>query len=289
MSLRRAAPLVMVLGLSLACCRTQPLELRTGGPTQGGPDASTVPDGAMPRCGDGIVHPQTEQCDQGDLNGDQPAFVISQPSGTRIGTNPLIRDQTSVSFYDFSSASSHTGLERAGESRIYLYVDAGTGRLSLILTHGIDLDATGQLQPPSRVEMDISGLPPGFAIDLPDDVPSEFYATSASTAEGRWQFNQNSDGGLLGGLPFPGAWVVTVAARFQEGISTWGWVRDDLARIPLDMSQPITIEAFDEASRCRTTCVIPRCGDAILDGGEVCDDGNTTGGDGCSANCKSLQ
>src|SRR5689334_5795332 len=29
------------------------------------------------------------------------------------------------------------------------------------------------------------------------------------------------------------------------------------------------------------------CGDAHLDTGEVCDDGNTKGGDGCSADCKS--
>ncbi|MEP7121411.1 MAG: hypothetical protein ABJE95_10895 [Byssovorax sp.] len=27
----------------------------------------------------------------------------------------------------------------------------------------------------------------------------------------------------------------------------------------------------------------------MLDGGEVCDDGNTTGFDGCAADCKSLQ
>ena len=31
------------------------------------------------------------------------------------------------------------------------------------------------------------------------------------------------------------------------------------------------------------------CGNAIVDPGEVCDDGNTVGGDGCSADCKSLE
>lgn len=30
----------------------------------------------------------------------------------------------------------------------------------------------------------------------------------------------------------------------------------------------------------------PGCGDAILEAGEQCDDGNTTSGDGCSATCK---
>lgn len=31
---------------------------------------------------------------------------------------------------------------------------------------------------------------------------------------------------------------------------------------------------------------VPMCGDGILDGGEQCDDGNLTSGDGCSASCQ---
>jgi cysteine-rich repeat protein len=31
------------------------------------------------------------------------------------------------------------------------------------------------------------------------------------------------------------------------------------------------------------------CGNALVDPGEVCDDGNTKSGDGCSADCKSLE
>jgi cysteine-rich repeat protein len=50
----------------------------------------------------------------------------------------------------------------------------------------------------------------------------------------------------------------------------------------------LTIQAFDTPSKCRTDCTIPKCGDGILDGGEVCDDGNVNPGDGCSSNCKSL-
>lgn len=45
----------------------------------------------------------------------------------------------------------------------------------------------------------------------------------------------------------------------------------------------LTLQAFNTPSSCRTTCTVPACGDGILDGGEVCDDGNTVGGDGCSA------
>ena len=241
----------------------------------------------LPVCGDG-KRAGGEQCDLGPGNGDQPAFLVSQPSGTRIGTNPLVRRQTSVAFYGYSSASSHTGFERVGESRIYLYVDSGTGRLSLVTTHGIDEDATGQVQPESTVDFDITGIPAGFTIDVSDD-PGEFRATGPTTAMGRWRFNRNSDGGVLGGLPFPGVWKITVAPRFMTGLNTWGWVRDDLVRIPMNMREPISIEAFDQSTRCRRSCTIPRCGDQILDGGEVCDDGNNLDGDGCSANCKALR
>jgi cysteine-rich repeat protein len=51
----------------------------------------------------------------------------------------------------------------------------------------------------------------------------------------------------------------------------------------------MTITALDSPSACRTNCTVPRCGDGILDGGEVCDDGNVIGGDGCSVDCKSLR
>jgi cysteine-rich repeat protein len=38
---------------------------------------------------------------------------------------------------------------------------------------------------------------------------------------------------------------------------------------------------------CRADCTLPRCGDRVVDGGEECDDGNTTSCDGCSVHCAS--
>jgi cysteine-rich repeat protein len=155
----------------------------------------------------------------------------------------------------------------------------------LILTHGIDFDTSGQSQPQSTVNMSIAGLPGAWSVDLSDDA-GEFKKTSATTAAGDWTFNKNSDGGVLGGLPFPGTWIITVDAQFVKGISAWAWVRSDLTRTALTMGDTVTIQAFDEASFCRTNCTIPTCGDGILDGGEVCDDGNTIDGDGCAGDCK---
>ena len=239
-------------------------------------------------CGDGKVA-GTEACDLGPGNGDRPAFLVTQPSGLNFGTNPLVRAKNVASFYDFSSASSHTGFEEVGESRIYLYVDSATGRLSLVLTHGIDQDSSGQTQPRAEVEMDVTGLPPGVSVEVADDTPNEFFSSSPGTATGRWTFGGNSDGGALGAFPFPGTWKVVVTPRFLEGISRWGWVTHTLSRMALVMSEPITIEAFGAGTACRKDCTIPKCGDGILDGGEVCDDGNTVSGDGCSATCTSLQ
>ena len=39
------------------------------------------------------------------------------------------------------------------------------------------------------------------------------------------------------------------------------------------------------ADACRENCALPVCGDGVIDSGETCDDQNTQGGDGCSANC----
>lgn len=245
----------------------------------------------VPVCGDGI-RAGREACDLGSANGDTPAFRITQPSGTRIGTDALVRTGSVQRFYDYRSASSHTGLEQVSESRIYLYADSLTGRLSLVTTHGIDSFGAGSpQQPASTVQFDITGLPSGVGVEVADDTPGEFFLgpSGGGTAFGRWTFESNSDGGALGPLPFPGSWRITVTPRFMTGISTWGWVRDDAMRVPLTMTQPITIEALDTSAACRTDCTVPTCGDGRFDAGEVCDDGNTVGGDGCSADCRRLQ
>ena len=235
-----------------------------------------------PVCGDGR-RAGHEECDLGAANADRPAFEVSQPSTPPFGTNALVRKESAVTFYDYSSASSHTGFEARSESRLYMYVDGATGRLSLFVTHGKDND-----EPASQVDMDVTGIPPGFTIDVADDNGSEFFANGPSSAAGRWRFNQNSDGGVIGGLPFPGTWTLVVSPRFVQGISAWGFVKADLTRNALQLTEPVTIRAFDSRSTCRRNCTAPRCGDGVLDGGEVCDDGNVVGGDGCAADCHTV-
>src|SRR5215471_14270223 len=145
---RAVGPLGLVRGVAVA------LAVATGSGSCGRTELDAAdPDRPFPRCGDGVVdrgeacddgnridddgcdnacrlpvcgdgkRAGREECDLGPDNGDRPAFLISQPSGTRIATDPLVRAQAVVDFYDYYSFSSHTGLEQVGESRIYLYAD----------------------------------------------------------------------------------------------------------------------------------------------------------------------
>ncbi|MCB9583672.1 MAG: DUF4215 domain-containing protein [Polyangiaceae bacterium] len=259
----------------------------TGG--TGGMGGSGGTGGAPGFCGDGIPQPG-EQCDLGPGNEDRPAFQ-AQRGNLVFAVTPLDMAATVQSFYAYSSASSHTGFEALGASRAMLQRNVNTGQLSLVMVHGIDQNSSGQNQPPSAVKCQMSGLPSSTFVTVADDTLSEFNKNSATTAIGSWQFQSNSDGGAISSLPVPGNWTVTVDMGFGSGISSFAFVNGNKAIVGLGSvasPAPLVIRAFNTPSKCRTSCTIPKCGDGILDGGEVCDDGNNVSGDGCSANCKSL-
>ncbi|HEY0250051.1 MAG TPA: DUF4215 domain-containing protein, partial [Kofleriaceae bacterium] len=44
-----------------------------------------------------------------------------------------------------------------------------------------------------------------------------------------------------------------------------------------------------ECAAVQAVCISNSCGNGLVDPGEVCDDGNITDGDGCSADCKSAE
>jgi cysteine-rich repeat protein len=125
-------------------------------------------------------------------------------------------------------------------------------------------------------------------VSVVDDDATELSKTSPATASGDWHFVHSTDGGALSGFPLPGDWSVTVAPSFLQGITAFSWVDSEEMHHPLILDQPVTITAESKAAACRANCTVPRCGDGIVDAGEVCDDGNTQGGDGCAADCKSL-
>lgn len=251
-------------------------------------DTDACPSRCLPAiCGDGFVHAGFEQCDGGVLNADRPAFLLVQGDLVRP-IEPVERDESVNSFYNYFSASAHTGFEEVGTSNLFLYRDIGPeGRLGLVTIHGADKGTSPENQPDSKVIQSMSGLPSGAFVAITDDGKKEFFLTEPTAALGEWTFNDNSDGGALSGLPAPGAFVIEIASQFASGISTWNYVDGDGERIALVTTVPAKIISLDVPSECRLDCTIPRCGDDILDAGEVCDDGNTSNGDGCAADCKS--
>jgi cysteine-rich repeat protein len=255
----------------------------TGGTIGTGGTSTTT--GTEVGCGDGVVV-EPEQCDLGLNNLRQPAFLVTQ-SGSPFAATPVVRTASVEGFYNYTSASAHTGLEELGTSRIMLFLDKSNLSLSLVFFHGIDSNTSGQSQPQSQVQMIFGGLPTTTAVAVSDD-GGELTMTDSTNAKGSWGFTNNSDGGALSGLTLPGSWEIYVSPAFVGGISTWTWLQGDGSTMTLDLTQPITIKAFTQPAHCRADCTVPRCGDGILDGGELCDDGESLPGTGCSSDCLSL-
>ncbi|MDC0739713.1 DUF4215 domain-containing protein [Polyangium mundeleinium] len=253
-----------------------------------GIDTDDCPSRCLPAtCGDGFVQVGVEACDAGAENADRPAFLLLQGALVRP-VLPVTRPLPLVSFYDYGSASAHTGFEELGASKLFLYRDVTpNGLLGLVAVHGVDKNAGGEIQPPGRVEMSFFGLPTGTFVAASDDTKGEFSLLDPTTARGDWQFDGNTDGGALSGLLSPGAWVIDVVPSFVQGIERWEWADGSGDAIVLDRTAMVRIVALDVPSACRLDCTIPTCGDGILDAGEVCDDGNVANFDGCAADCKS--
>lgn len=238
------------------------------------------------KCGDGVVN-QGEACDLGANNTDRPALRVRQ-GNLQFAVRPIDRSANVVTFYAYGSGSSHTGYEVLQGSRIYFYREVATGALNLVFHHGIDFNSSGQNQPQAQVQWAIAGIPSTVLVRVADDNAGELGKASPTTVTGNWNMQNNSDGGALGTFPFPGNFTVTIAPTFSSGINNWAWINGDEAQTSLALTQTVEITAFPTPSACRLDCTVPACGDGILDGGEVCDDGNTVGGDGCAANCASL-
>ncbi|MBL8744071.1 MAG: DUF4215 domain-containing protein, partial [Myxococcales bacterium] len=246
---------------------------------------------ACGNCGDGVVD-GVEECDEGDANEDRwaLAYGLGLPATPDIPLRPLDNPAPAVQFYNFFSASAHTGFEEVMTSRIYFYRNSANEVMSLVFHHGIDQDATGITQPPGQVDWFFDGFPPNTFISLADDTFQELFPVGADGAEGHWNFNGNTDGGVISQIQFPGNWAIQLQVDFVESIDFFE-VMDggDQSFDDLSNESVVTFFAQSVPAACRTDCTIPTCGDGLFDAGEVCDDGNNVSGDGCSADCSSLQ
>lgn len=301
--------------IAAASCSRAPLRDGPGARPAGEGGAGV--DGEDPRCGDGVVDPGEdcddgnedpsdgcdrschfttcgngvidlgEECDDASQNRDAPALRIEHGDVT-LPVLPVTTTESLISYYDYFSKSAHTGLEALNTSRAFLYFGKSTQQLGLVVVHGIDLDTSGIAQPESTVYSFIDGIPASAEIAIIDDDPDEFFPAGPGAVIGDWWFASNSDGGAIDALPFPGDWAITFGVEFTGGVDTWTYADGDgydgeTVFLPLEPDDPLTIISSTDASTCRRDCTVPRCGDGILDAGEVCDD---RGAGGCSADCQ---
>jgi hypothetical protein len=234
-------PLFVSLASAAACGRTELVDpLRE-------PDA-IVDEGVCP---DGMVAP-AEGCDTGP-EPTPPALELRQGAWS-MPVQPIVGSASATAHYAYGSRSGHTGFEAPGGSSLYLYRSSSEAAMSLILVNGIDEDSSGMIQPASNIVFDIAGLPDGAVVVLSDD-DVEFGLTTPTTARAEWDCDRNSDGGVIGGLPFPGTWHLTITPSFLAGITAWTFLSGaqgselgvDTA-LSLDLSEPVEIVASDRAA-----------------------------------------
>jgi cysteine-rich repeat protein len=252
-------------------------------------DANDVETDACPgacldaRCGDGVVFEGVEECDGGPGNDDRPAAYVVQGELIR-SVRPVETDEDVATFYDYRSASSHTGFEEVRKGATFLHRERG-GPLSLVTIFGIDIDEDGIAQGEGEVVQTFSGIPDGVFVSIADDRLEEFDFVDAATAVGHWHFQDNTDGAAMSSLPWPGDYAIGMSTDLLEGIDEWAFLDAGVDRIALSQDEDALLVVQTGRSTCRLDCTIPRCGDGRLDAGETCDDGNTSPGDGCAPDC----
>jgi hypothetical protein len=174
-----------------------------------------------------------------------PEPVCSKSTVTQAGTTETIKPikgtTDAVSFYDYYSASAHTPFVEDQISKIYLYEDP-QGNLSLVMHHSKDSSTS----PNMKVDFDLDGVPDGAYAALSDDPthcwdPPRCQEFSLDyDLEGHWYHVQNSDGGVLSGLPTDQPWCITINPNFIAGILGWDF-ETPAETMTLNMNEPIEI------------------------------------------------
>lgn len=242
----------------------------------------------LPVCGDGRRDPG-EECDLGPGNDDVWAFTSQQVGRPAVPLAPLARGASAVTFYDYRSASAHTGFEAVNLAQLILHAAPASEALALVFIAGRDAsDGATPVQPNSDVRVTFTGVPEGARLAVSDDA-DEFTRRPDGSFFGRWSFHQNSDGGAFDLLPWDRPWRVVVEPTWLAGVSAFRVVHAGGATVPLVLRDAVAIEHRVTPAACRRDCTVPRCGDGRLDAGEHCDDGNTRDGDACSADCRDLR
>ena len=178
------------------------------------------------------------------FTGNLRLYEISQPNGLIRSIPAVERPMSAAQFYDYRSASSHTGFELKGRSLLFLYRDLSSDELALVITHGIDDlgQPANQRQPDnSRVVMDLEGVPAQAVVTQSDDNANEF--SLSQEPEGNWYFVNNTDGGVISNLPVDENWAITITTNLVSQMDQWAYYFAADNQLILDDNLPVTIRS----------------------------------------------
>jgi len=179
-----------------------------------------------------------------EFTGSIRLFEISQPNGLTRSIPAVESPMSAADFYDYRSASSHTGFEQRGRSLLFLYRNLNDDELALIITHGIDNigQPSDERQPGgSHVTMDLDGVPEQAIVTQSDDNNNEFRLDR--DPEGNWRFGNNTDGGVISNLPLDENWEITITTDLISQIDEWAYYFAADTQLLLDDSLPVTLRS----------------------------------------------
>lgn len=172
--------------------------------------------------------------------GENLYFSVKQGTNTYELT-PISRAGSVTDFYSYSNDESHTGLEVAEHSILFLYKDTTSGEIYLVIIHDAPNNTTG-----GEVEFSFSGLPASATIVIRDDPSPDTWDFTPPTATIHWNWDAvHDDGTVIGGLGKE--FTITITPNFISGINEWdlvtGTVDKPVYTKLANLTDPITITA----------------------------------------------
>lgn len=176
-------------------------------------------------------------------------YVYTLTQGSFSTTIPAVEKPFSAAtFYNYYSASAHTGFEKPYESKIFLYRDINTNQVSLYIIHDIDGNVYypgigyNSGSPDAESKMTLTGIPSVASLAQSDD-PNEFRVHWPTTgqARGNWHWWYNTDGGAIKGLPTGSSWSITITPTYWKDVTNWIYHYANGSKITLDKNSSVTI------------------------------------------------
>ncbi len=173
-----------------------------------------------------------------------PSFFLARQGAFSTPITPLTQAGSAVDFYRFANDQPNTGLEVANQALVFLYRDANTRALSLIIILSKPGNVGG-----GEATLRFDGLPSTAQITLRDDASDTYeFTPPAATMTWRW-LAERADGVVINGLP--DEFEIVITPTFIRGIDGWQVLSGDpispeRLQLPSPV-EPLVLSAFRRA------------------------------------------